>query len=266
MIVHIYSMCWNEGAMLPYYLTHYEPFVDNFFIYDDSSTDDSLKVLRNHPKVVLGKFDRQADSFVESAKIFYNTIWKNSRGVADWVALCNIDEHYYRPNLRDYLKRCKAEGITAIPARGYQMISDEFPEFDGLLCDNIDTGMRWGKMDKLSFFDPDAINPKFAGGRHKCFPEGNVKFPKRITMKLLHYKYLGLEYVITRHVELKSGLTNRDVKNLWGKQYCWSKEETEAEFLRIKAGSTRIPLKIGNRFTNFCFDKWHKSRRRMSER
>ena len=28
MIVHLYTLCWNEAEMLPYFFRHYDPWVD----------------------------------------------------------------------------------------------------------------------------------------------------------------------------------------------------------------------------------------------
>ncbi|NLB69974.1 MAG: hypothetical protein GX804_09915 [Lentisphaerae bacterium] len=44
-IVHLYAVCKNEAHIIPYFLNHYGAFVDTFIIYDNGSTDKSLKLL-----------------------------------------------------------------------------------------------------------------------------------------------------------------------------------------------------------------------------
>ena len=44
-IVHLYAVCKNEAHIIPYFLKHYGAFVDTFIIYDNGSTDKSLKLL-----------------------------------------------------------------------------------------------------------------------------------------------------------------------------------------------------------------------------
>ena len=107
MKVHLYSLCWNEERMLPFYLRHYESVADRFFVFDDGSTDGSLDLLRNHPKVEVVPWERSdATSYVLSQQRFSNSCWKESRGEADWVLVCDVDEHFYHPDLAGYLQEC----------------------------------------------------------------------------------------------------------------------------------------------------------------
>ncbi len=243
MIIHIYSLCWNEERMLPYYFRHYDAIADRFFIFDDASTDASLDILAKQPKVEIDRFYKQSDSLVASATAFNDSIWKRSRNKADWVILCSMDEHLYHPNLLRYLKQCQDTGITAIPAEGYQMVSDSFPDAAERLCDLIARGMRYKKMDKLCIFNPDAIEEtNFIPGRHRANPTGRVALPKKRDLKLLHYKYLGLDYLVTRYAELRTGLSQVDIEKKWGHQYLLDKERIEKEFLAVQEASSEILL------------------------
>ncbi len=241
MIIHIYSLCWNEERMLSYYFQHYNSIADHFYIFDDASTDASLEILGKYPKVEIDRFHKQPDSLVASAAKFNDNIWKRSRNKADWVIICSMDEHLYHPDLLNYLKQCQEAGITAIPAEGYQMVSDSFPESDKRLCDLITCGMRYKKMDKLCIFNPDAIEEtNFIPGRHKANPSGCVVFPKKQDLKLLHYKYLGLDYLITRYAELRTGLCRIDLEKRWGHQYLLDRKKIEKDFFSVCAASSEI--------------------------
>ena len=57
MTIHLYTITWNEMAMLAFFFRHYESWVDRFFIYDDGSTDGTLDYLRGKPNVELLSFD-----------------------------------------------------------------------------------------------------------------------------------------------------------------------------------------------------------------
>lgn len=229
--------------MLPYYFRHYDAIADRFFIFDDASTDASLDILAKHPKVEIDRFYKQPDSFVEGARVFNNNIWKRSRNKADWVIICNMDEHLYHPDLPGYLKQCRDEGITVIPAEGYQMISDSFPDADGRLCDLVTRGMPYKKMSKFCIFNPDAIEEiNYKHGRHYADPIGRVVYPQRKDLKLLHYKYLGLDYLITRFAELSTGLRRIDLEKGWGSRYLSKQEEVEQSFRDVWAASFEVPL------------------------
>jgi len=39
--------------MLPLFFRNYDPWVDQYFIYDDGSTDGSIETLKAHPKVEM---------------------------------------------------------------------------------------------------------------------------------------------------------------------------------------------------------------------
>lgn len=229
--------------MLPYYFRHYDAIADRYFIFDDASTDASLDILAKHPKVEIDRFYKQPESFVEGAHVFNNNIWKKSQNKADWVIICNIDEQVYHPDLLGYLKQCRDEGITVIPAEGYQMISDSFPDANRRLCDLITRGMPYKKMSKICIFNPDAIEEiNYEHGRHHANPSGRVVYPQRIDLKLLHYKYLGLDYLITRFAELKTGLRRIDLEKGWGSRYLSERGKIEQSFRDVWAASFEVPL------------------------
>jgi hypothetical protein len=239
--VHVYALCWNEERMLPYFFRHYDGLADRYFIFDNGSTDRSLEMLRAHPRVVLGSFEVTGDSFVRAAAEHYNECWKQSRGRADWVVVCNIDEHVYHPDLPGYLRRCKAGGVTLVIPEGYNMVSDTFPQTEGRLCEAVRRGTRDGMWDKPEIFDPERIEEiNFAPGRHWASPVGEVVAPRGERPKLLHFKYLGLDYVLGRHGELKTGLRALDIKKGWGVQYLWRERKTVKKFRSMKEKSVLV--------------------------
>jgi hypothetical protein len=241
--VHLHALCWNEEKMLPHFFRHYDEFVDQYFISDHASTDKSLSILANHPKVQIGKFHVEGDSFVQAATDHYNHCWKVSRGAADWVIICNIDEHLYHPkNLKTYLNRCLEGKISLITPKGYQMYADSFPsDSERKLCESIGDGSRCQLFDKPQIFNPNDIDEiHFTPGRHGCIPTGKVVSPYFTSVKLLHFKYLGLEYLLSREKELLGGLRTLDIKKQWGVQYTWSDERKIAEFEALKMKSKRV--------------------------
>jgi len=219
--VHLYSICWNEAHMLGYFFRHYDPWVSRYVFYDDGSTDGTLDILGQHPRVEIRRFERTVpDSYVLSAREIHNSAWKESRGKADWVVLTAVDEHLYHPRLRDYLVDCHARGITLIPALGFQMISEDFPPPDILLCEYLLRGAADSEMNKLSLFRPNAIEEtNFKVGRHAAAPTGSIVLPEQDELLLLHYKWLGTRYTQERHKLLATGLGAADRVNNWGAQY-----------------------------------------------
>jgi len=225
--------------MLGFFFRHYDPWVDRYVVYDDSSSDGSLEVLRAHPKVELRRFPRaRTDSFVLSHTKLQEQTWKESRGQADWVVVTALDEHLtvkHRP-MSTYLNECMEQGVTLIPAVGYQMVSDEYPSSDEWLCESRTIGAPYSNFNKLSIFNPDALTETgFAAGRHRAKPRGNLHFPSRDDLMNLHYKYLGFERTFGRHREANERLGNLDLANGWGHHYGWPEDRLRQDWEEVRA-------------------------------
>jgi len=234
MRVDLYALCWNDADMLGFFFRHYDPFVQRYVIYDDGSTDRSLEILHANPKVEVRAAaldDRNPESWVLSGMRLIESFWKESRGVADWVIITDIDEHLHHPDLAPYLAARKNEGVTIIPALGYQMLSEIFPRSDQLLCESLTTGAPWVQMNKLGVFSPDSIEAvNYSLGRHTARPSGDVVAPDRDELLLLHYKYLGFEHTQRRHEECAPRLQKMDLENGWCHRWSWSREQLEKDW------------------------------------
>ncbi len=237
--VHLYALCWNEERMLPFFFRHYDSLVDRYFIFDNDSTDGSRERLLSHPRVTLGHFSFGA-SFLENALEFYDHCWKASRGTADWVLVCNVDEHIDHPDLRGYLQSCRDRGITLIVTDGYEMVSETFPAETARLASLIRKGAPQARYLKPQLFNPDQIREiHFEPGRHSARPEGVVCCPLQKEVKLLHYKYLGEDYTCQRLAELGQRIPRVDIPHPQH-HYRWHTERTRSEFRRLRETAKHI--------------------------
>jgi hypothetical protein len=239
--VHLHALCWNEERMLPYFFRHYDDLVDRYFICDNGSTDRSRDLLAANRKVVLGAFRITGASFVEAATAHYNQCWKQSRGIADWVIVVNVDEHVYHPDLRAHLQACARHGVSILLPEGYNMVADDWPASRKPLWKTVQYGMRDPIWDKPQVFDPNRIQEiNFKEGRHAANPSGEVVFPRTERTRMLHYKYLGAEYLVRRHAELRSRFPAADFDRGWGYQYLWDEQKNIEELQRVRAGAVRV--------------------------
>ena len=239
MIVHLHASCWNEERMLPFFFRHYDALADRYFIYDNQSTDRSISILSSHPKVTVLPFVLDGESLVESSITQMNQVWKQSRGQADWVGVCNIDELFWHIDILWYLRQCRRRGITFLGSIGYQMVSERFPDFGENLPKSYRFGVRDRGFDKPSFFNPDAIEASgFSAGRHRYDPTGHVKRAEVDEILLLHYKYIGFDYVLKRHAELNSRRRALDVKRRYGHHY--GPAQTEEAFKKLFAAGNEV--------------------------
>ncbi|MEJ0016213.1 MAG: glycosyltransferase family 2 protein [Acetobacteraceae bacterium] len=261
--IWLYTMSWNEERMLPFFFRHYDPWVDRYFVYDDGSTDRTLELFAAHPRVEVRRFGRVVhDSFVGSATWLQNLMWQDARGHADWVVVTAIDEHLHHADIAGYLARCRRAGVTAVPALGFQMLADRFPDPADWLAGTHRLGAPFALMNKLSLFDPDRIEATgYALGRHTAEPTGEVVYPEADELLNLHYKYLGLDYVRDRHRLLLSGLGEQDRAAGLGEHYDRSGEALREEWRGFAAAAIdyRDP-RVG--FTTHLERWWREPRRR----
>lgn len=215
--------------MLPFFFRHYDPWVDRYVIFDNGSTDTTMELLAAHPRVEIRAFPWiDPDSFVQSSGLLQNVCWRETRGQVDWVVITAIDEHLHHPDMASYLGSCRRNGVTAIPALGFQMLSDHIPPAGTRLAEVLRTGAPYADMNKLSIFDPGQIRKTgYSVGRHYAVPEGQVTYPAADEVVNLHYKYLGRSRLEARQRVLATGLRDKDRARGYGRQYNWSRAELD---------------------------------------
>ncbi|MFO1205416.1 MAG: glycosyltransferase [Burkholderiales bacterium] len=246
LVVHLYTVCWDEADMLGFFFRHYDPWVDRYVIYDDGSTDGSRDILRAHPKVELRDFERvEAESFVLSHKAMQDHAWKESRGQADWIVVTAIDEHLHVRSraMAEYLAEQTERGVTLVPALGFDMNHETMPEDRGLLVDIVTRGRPRIAFNKLSIFKPEALRETgFAAGRHAAEPVGDLRLPARDEVMLWHYKHLGFERNAAREAAQAARLGATDVKNGFASHYFWPMERLRAFWDEMERESTDLSV------------------------
>jgi glycosyltransferase involved in cell wall biosynthesis len=221
--IHVYSVCWNERRIIEYFLRHYEAFAERIVIFDDDSNDGTKDILTGHSKVEVRRFVRSDPNSLEISKgALFHGCWIESRGLADYVVLVDCDEHIFHPALINYLTEQKRAGVTLVPTLGFQMVSDEFPGRGEHLATTLTKACPAIMYSKPCVFDPNAFDTiDFAVGGHFVRPKpiSRVRLPPTDEVMLLHYKFLGVDYVNRRYSELVSRRGPVDRSKGWGKHF-----------------------------------------------
>lgn len=231
MNIVMYGIVWNEELMLPYFFRHYDSIVDRYVIYDHDSDDETQRILRAHPRVTMRRFEVQGESVCGGARDLKSNIWKESRGQADLVLVCDVDELVWHPQLSGYLKDAVTGGETVFHPIGWDMVSTTFPATGGQIYDEVREGFRNHYFDKFCLFNPNAVEEiSYQPGCHFASPQGEIVCHRTDSLKLLHFKHLGIDYVKTRYAALGKKLKDGDKANGYGKQYLQTIDELEKQF------------------------------------
>jgi hypothetical protein len=134
------------------------------------------------------------------------------------------------------------------------MVADEFLSPQEHLVKTRRYGVPLDHYNKLSIFNPDAISEtRYEIGRHRAVPQGRIRYPEQDRLLLLHYKFLGLDYLLRRYALLSRGLGTADKERRWGFQYDLPRRELEAEFELLRHTAVGV---ISKKARNLEREKW----------
>lgn len=220
MIIHAHILAFNEEKILPFTLDYYSEFCEQIFIYDNMSTDSSYEIYSKYPKVNVVKWSSNNEINEMNYIQIKNNGYKTSRlSNADWVIVCDCDEFLYHPRLLEKLEYYKKEGITVPLVNGHDMVSDTFPIYDGeFITKKIKTGSEvYEPFCKKIVFNPK-IDVSFGIGAHS-FQSNNTIHSNSPELKLLHYKFLGKDYVESIYRARAERLSEFNKVNKFGEHY-----------------------------------------------
>lgn len=238
-VVHYYAVCWNEEKMLPFMFHHYEAFVDKFFIYDNESTDSSLQIISNHPNAtIIPYISNTIDD--EKLRATKNECWKSSRGKADYVIVCDMDEFVYVPDFTSFIGKVREYNVSIPQSVGFNMCSKTFPDY--LQTPSLPSAKNKGVQDdnysKCVVFNPyKIVEINYEPGAHFCHPIGLVKYSSVPMYKLLHYKNIGIDYVLNRVGQYKARLSKANMQKGYGEHYLYDIETIKSQFYYMLGNS-----------------------------
>jgi len=204
----------NELYMLPFFYKHYDNLVDQYVIYDNTSTDPQVfDLYKSNPKVRVETFDTGGKNSSVAKLNIRNNAYKSI--ISDWFIVCDIDEFIWHSNLRNYLADCHAKGITLPKISGYDMVSVERPTYDGTpLTSIIKRGIANPGYSKRAVFQ-GCVDICYKTGAHYCEPKGKVLESPIEEIKLLHYKWVGYEYAFEKMLERSRRLSPENIAHGW---------------------------------------------------
>ena len=248
--------------MLDLFFKHYDHIVDRYIVFDDGSNDRTLDILRKHQKVDLRRAPdlSKSENRILESNTFQNNFWKESREVADWVLVVDVDEHLFHDDLRHYLINCEQQGVTIVPAIGFEMVGEKYPSVPCRLCDVITYGAPSLLYSKPSIFSPKSIKDmNFSLGRHTASPEGRIVLPEKDEVLLLHYKHVDFDFVLRRHSEFARRQSAKDLEKGYGVQYTLNSVELRRAWDDFSSRAINVRQQRKARRAGRSEDHWWKT-------
>ncbi len=213
MTIHAYSLAWNEEFMMPFFLNHYGKYCEKIVIFDNESSDSTPSIVRSFPNTEIHTWSSNGTINDQMYLDIKNSAYKESRGKADWVIVCDTDELLFHPKLWGVLESYQKNGINYPKVRGYEMMPDRIPARGEDLCSTYQVGARFGNLDTRAIFDP-SLDIEYQVGCHAASVSPGAVESEYADIALMHYKMLSEDYFIARHRLLGSRLSqyNRDHK------------------------------------------------------
>ena len=242
-IIHAYFICYNEANILPHLLKHYLSFCERVTILDNHSTDNSVEIINSFKDTEVIPWDSKNELNDALYIKLKNHVWKSSTGVADYVIVGDADEFLYHENIVDFLIKSKENGITIFRPEGYHMVADENFKLakDDNLIELVRTGIRLPVLDKLMMFDCNKIlNINYNFGCHNANPQGEIKLHQHDGLKMLHYKFLGIENYVYRNSLRRERLSQFNKDHGLGSYYLYSDDENVKDYLEHLAKRIKI--------------------------
>lgn len=214
-VLYVVAVCFNEAAILPFFLDHYIHFLGakKVVLHDGGSTDGTAEIAARYPEVELVvKVSEKLDD--RELMAIRNEEWKKYRDECDWMVVCDVDELLYHPRLRAKLAEFKRDGVTLPMVEGFEMLSKEHPRHvpGRYIWESIQTGTPNPQYyNKNLIFDP-RIDINYLLGCHSCAPTGPVRRSDTFVFKNLHYRMLSHEHIVQKSLRAAARLSD------WNKQ------------------------------------------------
>jgi glycosyltransferase involved in cell wall biosynthesis len=243
MTITLYTFCYNEQEILPYFLNHYSKIVDKIVVYDNQSTDKSIEILKSFDgcEIEIREYNTNNEMQEESLIKLKNNCWKNEE--SDYVIVLDVDEILYHPDLRGFIE--SHPNVDYFKPIGYDMISDGVPtDYTKQIYEIIKDGVPSVNYSKKALFKRQNVTETgFSYGAHAANYRGKkplVEYVSNGDLKLLHYKCIDLEYVIAKHKHYGTRRSDFSKKMGLGLHYDFSREKITSDFEMLRSKATQI--------------------------
>lgn len=246
--------------ILPWVIDYWKRLpVTKAIVYDNESTDGSKEYLQQFDWIEVRTFqtDGMNDSIQRDIK---ENSWKESKGLADYVIVCDLDEVIYSKNISSTLQKMKDGNYNVLGLPWYMLCATERPQYtEGKLLHEV-APEHWctqyinhdhphSHLGKFMLFDPnkvDSMNPSV--GWHICYPTPSLRLLEvdcGQCISLHINKGLGENYFVDKRKNMNARLSDHNRKNGYCYEYAWDEQKQRKWYRENVAKSFNIYDKIG---------------------
>ncbi len=204
-------------------------------MYDNHSTDDSVKIAEAHGFEVI-PFGTPGELNDKEYLEIKNNCWKGNTD--DFVIVGDADEFVYHPTILTTLAICKLNEYTILNTKGFNIFSENMPEGDIF---TVKTGVFDENYSKKAVFDPKKVAEiGYIYGCHRAKPTGIIKETTPF-LTLFHYRNIGgPQKLAERHAIYRPRMAKINLKLGLGVHYLQSDEERAAHWNKSYAESKQF--------------------------
>ena len=243
MKITLYTFCYNEKEIIPYFLNHYSKIVDKIVVYDNQSTDGSIEMLESFDGCEIEIRNNITNNQIQDDTLIRlkNNCWKNDK--SDYIIVVDMDEFLYHPNLREFLE--SNPDVDFFKPVGYDMISYELPtDHSKQIYEIIRDGAPSINYSKKALFKRKfVIETGFGYGAHSANYRGKkplIEYVSNGDLKLLHFKCIDLEYVIAKHKHYSERRSDFNKRMGLGIHYDFTEQQIMSDFAALKSNAKQI--------------------------
>ena len=245
--VDVYCFCYNESRIAPFIMDYWARFATNVHVYDNNSTDGVQDMLCAEKRfnVEVRHYDSEDklnDGIITGLR---NSVWKQSRGAADFVVVCDFDEALYSKDMMRTLQTMMDDRKTICAPIIYELMSERLPEHvsEELLHGIIGRGVMNMAYGKHILFDPNLINEiNYLPGAHVCNPTGVVDYYDNKDVFLFHCKRIDIDLFKQKFMMMQSRMSETNRRNGWGVQYLAAMDVALMEYYEMMKNSIQLPI------------------------
>jgi len=239
--IHVYTVCWNEERMLPFFLDHYARFAERIVVFDNGSTDRTAEIARAHPRCEWRPYDTGGELDERNLLRVKNEAWKEHRGESDWAIAVDADELVTFGGLDPLAvaAACDARGLSVVQPIGYNIVLDAagaLPEPGGPpLVEAHHLGVHKKKYSKPCMWSTRRVESiAFGPGAHDGVFVPRPRTHRDLRIRLYHYRYLGLGPMLARHRLYAARLSQTNKEKRFGYEYTRPEARIRAEYEAVE--------------------------------